>query len=211
MAANNRKAIYYPTQDTAVIPYYDNAYKLLEAGLATKYSIDTATMTILQGHNSSIPKIIEKAHADRQLAQESTTLKREELAKGKKDIMRVFVKIVNDPAFEEADAEALGIRVHKIPTDYSTVKPIVTDVTILPDQIIFDWVKGALDGVIIESSFDNATWERIGTDMKSPFEDTRKNKSADKPENRYYRFRYLKNDTAVGLYCDVIKVNCDVV
>jgi hypothetical protein len=47
--------------------------------------------------------------------------------------------------------------------------------------------------------------------LKSPFEDTRKNKKADVPETRYYRFRYLKADTPVGKYCDVLKVNCEVV
>ena len=115
-----------------------------------------------------------------------------------------------DTNFEEADAEALGIRVHKTPPDYASVVPIVTDITTLPDQIIFDWVKAAMDGVIIESSYDNSTWVKIGTDLKSPFEDKRKNQKVDTPETRYFRFRYIKNDEPVGLYCDVIKVTCEI-
>ena len=210
MAANHKKAIYYPVHDTAVIPYYDNAYQKLFGGLATKYDIDTATMALLNTHNTSISKVIDKAHSDRQISQESTALKREELSKSKKDIMRVFVKIVSADNFDEADAEALGIRVHKTPPDYDNASPMVTDITTLPDQIIFDWVKGPMDGVIIESCYDGVTWKQIGIDLKSPFEDVRKNQKADTPETRYYRFRYIKNDAPVGKYCDVIKVNCDI-
>jgi hypothetical protein len=210
--SNLKKAIYYPVQDTAVIPFYDNAYaKLSTGGLATKYDIDAPTMLIIKAHHDNIPVVIDKAHSDRAISQESTTLKREELSKSKKDIMRVFQKICTAPNFEEADAEALGIRVHKTPPDYDNASPIVSDITTLPDQIIFDWVKGPMDGVIIESSYDGAVWKQIGIDLKSPFEDTRKNQVADKPETRYYRFRYLKNDSPVGKYCDVIKVNCDIV
>jgi hypothetical protein len=165
---------------------------------------------VVTGHNTNIPKVIDKAHADRTIAQQSTTLKREELSKSKKDIMRVFQKIVSAENFEEADAEALGIRVHKTPPDYDNASPLVTDITTLPDQIIFDWVKGPMDGVIIESSYDGVTFTQLGLDLKSPFEDKRKNLKAGTPETRFYRFRYIKNDTPVGIYCDTIKVTCEI-
>lgn len=209
--SNTKKAIYYPVQETAVIPFYANAYKKLSGGLATKYAIDTATMTILDNHNSNVPLVIDKAVSDKKIAQQSTALKHDELAKAKKDIMRVFQTIVSSPIFEEADAEALGIRVHKIPIDYDNVIPMISDITTLPDQIIFDWVKGSMDGVIIESSYDNINWIKVGNDTRSPFEDTRKNQKAETPETRYYRFRYFKADTPVGKYTDVIKVVCEII
>lgn len=209
--SNSKKAIFYPVQETAVIPFYDNACKKLTGGLATKYAIDIATMSILEGHNTNIPLVIDKALSDKKVAQQSTTLKHGELAKAKKDIMRVFQTIVGASNFEEADAEALGIRVHKTPIDYDNVIPMISDITTLPDQIIFDWVKGSMDGVIIESSYDNVNWIKIESDTRSPFEDKRKNQKADIPENRYYRFRYFKADTPVGKYSDVIKVVCEIV
>lgn len=211
MASNHKKAIYYPLQDTEIIPYYDNAYNKLHDTLAAKYGIQPEEMAIIQSHNTNVPTVIEKAHADRAVSQESTTLKRVELGRAKKDIMRVFQKICNAENFEEADAEALGIRVHKTPPDYNSVVPVITDVTVLPDQVLFDWVKSFLDGVIIEGSYDNTNWTKIGTDTRSPFEDTRKNQKSDAPEIRYYRFRYFKHDVPVGLYTDVIKVNCDII
>ena len=205
------KAIYYPRQDTQVTPYYKNAYTQLDTGgLATKYNISPATMTILQGHNTNIPVVINKANADKQIAKESTKHKQERLESARKAIFPVFEAIVAAPNFDEADAELLGIRKTKEPVDYDLVVPEVTKVTNLPDQIVIDWIKGSLDGVVIECSYDNVAWAEIGKDMKSPFEDTRKNKAAHTPEIRYYRLRYFKNDKPVGMYCDVVKVTCDI-
>ena len=124
--------------------------------------------------------------------------------------MPVFEAIEMAPNFDEADAKLLGIRREKEPVDYDLVIPEVTKVTNLPDRVILDWIKGLLDGVIIESSYDNINWVEIGKDMSSPFEDTRKNKVAHTPETRYYRLRYFKNDRPVGQYCDVVKVTCDI-
>ena len=205
------KAIYYPRQDTQVAPFYKNAYTQLDTGgLATKYNILPATMTTLLGHNTNIPLAISKANTDKQVSKESNKLKNEELEKAKKAIMPIFEAIQSAPNFDEADAELLGIRRAKEPVDYDLVIPEVTRVTNLPDRVILDWIKGLLDGVIIESSYDNVTWVEIGKDMSSPFEDTRKNKVAHIPETRYYRLRYFKNDKPVGQYCDVVKVTCDI-
>ena len=206
-----KKAIYYPRQDTQVAPFYKNACIQLDTGgLATKYNILPATMTILQGHSTNIPLAISKANTDKQVSKESNKLKNEELEKAKKAIMPVFEAIEAAPNFDEADAELLGIRRTKEPVDYDSVIPEVTKVTNLPDQIIIDWIKGSLDGVVIECSYDNVAWAEIGKDMSSPFEDTRKNKAAHIPETRYYRLRYFKNDKPVGQYCDVVKVTCDI-
>jgi hypothetical protein len=206
-----KKAIYYPTQDAQVAPYYKNAYTQLDTGgLATKYGIIPATMTIIQGHNTNIPTVISKANTDKQVSKESNKLKNEELERAKKAIMPIFEAIQAAPNFDEADAELLGIRRAKVPVDYDSVVPEVTKVTNLPDKVIIDWIKGFLDGVIIECSYDNLVWAEIGRVMKSPFEDTRKNKVAHTPEIRYYRLRYFKNDRPVGQYCDVVKVTCDI-
>ena len=95
-------------------------------------------------------------------------------------------------------------------TDYSAVQPKVVNITVLPDKVILEWLKGTLDGVFIEGSFDKVNWEKLDKDNRSPFEDVRKNQKANLPELRYYRLRYFKNDEAVGLYSDIITVNCDI-
>ena len=210
MPANNKKAIFYPHQEGKVSPFYDNAYEVLKAGLDAKYGIDAPTMTALATHKDNIPQLIDKAHAAKQRSQETSIVKNHELFNSKKDIMRVFSVIVNAPNFDEADAEKLGIRVSSTPTDYSAVQPKVLNITVLPDKVILEWLKGTLDGVFIEGSFDKVNWEKLDKDNRSPFEDVRKNQKANLPELRYYRLRYFKNDEAVGLYSDIITVNCDI-
>jgi len=50
---------------------------------------------------------------------------------------------------------------------------------------------------------------KIGRDTRSPYEDERKNLS-DKPEDRYYKLRYIKNDKPIGLEGDVVKVLAEI-
>ncbi len=75
--------------------------------------------------------------------------------------------------------------------------------------IFYIFEYGTLDGVIIESSYDGVTFTEIGKDTHSPFEDKRSNVS-ECAETRHYRLRYFKNDTAVGLYSDVVRVVCSI-
>ena len=101
------------------------------------------------------------------------------------------------------------MRVYTGPVDLETVKPEVTKLSVLPEKVIIDWVKFVLDGVFIEGSYDGVTFSEIGKDTHSPFEDTRANVT-EGAETRYYRLRYFKNDEAVGLYSDIVKVVCSI-
>ena len=213
MPVNKKKAIFYPTVETEITPYYDNAVTRLigtpiHPSIAAKYSISAAEMTVVTAHSTDIPKGINKAEADSNTAQESTRLKDEELVQAKIDLLRIFNTIERHTNFDEGDAEALGFRKLKTPLDLSTVKPIISKVTVLDDMVILDWVKATLDGVIVMGSYDGTSYTQIGTDTKSPFEDTRPNQSAApaKPEVRFYKMRYIKNDKPVGLFSDVVKV-----
>jgi len=204
------KAIHYPIIETDVIPYYDNAEKKLVLIYAAKYNIEADMMTKITTHNTNIKLTIDKARSDRETAQKSTTLKNQELTEGKEDLLWVFRKIVASDNFDEADAQDLGFRVEKEPVNLDTVKPVISEITCLPEKIIFDWVKWVLDGVIVDGSYDGDTWAYLDKDNKSPFEDFRKNKTADVPEVRYYRFRYIKDDAPVGLYTEVIRVIAEI-
>lgn len=208
--ANKKKAIYYPVLEGDVPPFYDNAVKKLNDTYGAKYSIDHAVITNLETHNTQIPLKIAKAENDRQTAQASTVIKQEELSAAKKELLWVFKKIEEAPNFDEQDAEDLGMRRIKTPIDLNKVKPVITKITLLSDKVIFDWIKGELHGIIVESSYDGNTFTFLDKDQKSPFDDTRKNKVENTAETRYYKFRYLYNDQPVGEYTDVIKVVCDI-
>lgn len=208
--ANTKKPIYYPTADSAVPSFYDNAYQKLNSTYGVKYGIDPADILKIKTHNTDIPLKIAKAESDRQTAQASTVIKREELSEGKKLLLTVFNQIVSNPSFEEQDAEDLGMRRDKPPIDLNKVKPVISQITVLPDKVIYDWVKGSLQGIIIESSMDGLNFEKLDKDFKSPFEDLRKNKVFNVPETRYMRFRYMFNDVPVGDFTEPIKVVCDI-
>ena len=122
----------------------------------------------------------------------------------------MFRFIQDSPKFREEDAEAIGFRVHHTPPDPHTMKPIVSKVTPTLENIIIDWVKGISDGVFIYGSYDGNTWEKIGRDSKSPYEDERKNKQAGIPEDRYYKLRYILDDKPIGLESDVVKVLAEI-
>lgn len=208
--ANIKKAIYYPKSESDVPPFYDNAMKKLVATYAAKYGIDAGVVTNIQTHNTQIPLKIAKAENDRQTSQASTSKKNLELSNGRKDLMWVFNKIEGESNFEEQDAEDLGMRVSKAPIDFLNAKPVIAQITVLPDKIIFDWIKAEMHGVLIDSSIDGINFSKLDKDLKSPYEDTRKNKVVNVAEARYFKFRYIYNDEPVGEYCDVIKVVCDI-
>ena len=207
---NTKKAIYYPMVESEVPSFYDNAYTKLQAIYAAKYGIAAPTVLKIGTHNTDIPLNIAKAENDRQTAQASTVEKRNELNSGKKDLLAVFNQIVLEPNFEEVDAEDLGMRREKTPVDMSTVKPVISQVTLLPDKIVFDWIRGEMNGLLIDASYDGTNFTFLDKDQKSPFEDFRKNKVVNVAEARYFRFRYIFNDQPVGIYTEVIKVICDI-
>ena len=232
--ANTKKRIFYPTTDGAVKPYYDNAATQLIGAVGVKYGTDAATIAALTGHKTQVPLVIQKAFDDAQQAQSSTNAKNTELSTAKLDLLRELNRITRLPIWDETDGQLLGIRVEHTHGDPNTAKPIIGKITELPDQIILDWVKGEWGGVIIESidmkqqqqppnpmptptptppvppTSGDPGWKQIGTDQKSPYEDTAKNQSH-QPEVRYYRMRYTdKNGKAIGLYSEIAQVVAEV-
>ena len=91
-----------------------------------------------------------------------------------------------------------------IPTDAKTS----VKATSMTDSIVrLDWIKGMFDDVFIDSQRNDETdWTRLDFDMRSPFEDTRPLLQAGKPEERRYRLRYFVDNTAVGVWSDVVIV-----
>ncbi len=208
MAGKKGKAIYYPKKDKDVLSYYKKIVPIL-SDLAVKYNIDAATITLLETHSTSVDATYAQALADADKAHESFGIKNTEFADAKIDMLRVLNIIQNAANFIESDAEALGFRVVSLPIDLKTVKPVITGITTDEVQIIVDWVRGSMQGVIIYGSYDGKNFTEVGRDTRSPYEDTRKNKT-DHPEERYYRMKYMKNDKAIGLFSSIEKVVADI-
>ena len=199
------KSVYYPRTEGEISTYYANVTGVISNDLANKYGIPAADVALLNSYNQQIPLVIAKAHNDKKAAQASTQSKNEVLAKAETDLKRIVSTVTNLPNFNEADAELMGIRRQAAALDLNTVKPTITDITVLPDQVIIDWTKGRMHGVVIEMSYDGSNWEKLDKDTRSPYEDTRKNKAAKQAETRHYRLRYLYSDQLVGQYSDVVK------
>ncbi len=199
---NSKKAIYYPEADAEVASYYDNVLKKM-VPLAAKYTISAPVLTKLQGYNTQIPAAKLKSDADQQTAKASVKAKNDLLMHARTDLLRELKRITDLPDFDEADAMNLGIRRESTAEVLTETQAHVSGLTVLPGQVVIDWVKGKMDGVVVYASADGANFEQIGKDLRSPFEDKRPNKIAGQPEVRYYRLRYLKQDEEVGQYSDV--------
>ncbi|MCF8257795.1 MAG: hypothetical protein K9J06_09585 [Flavobacteriales bacterium] len=108
-------------------------------------------------------------------------------------------------AYTVADGENLGLEGAVTVFDPSTSMPRISGTQVLPDMVVIEWVKGRMQGVIVERSLDGSTWKEVDKDMRSPWEDTSPNRTA-AAEWRHYRLRYLLNDKPVGLYSEVVSL-----
>ncbi|HLG34394.1 MAG TPA: hypothetical protein VI757_05890 [Bacteroidia bacterium] len=209
-----KKAIFFPSIIGNIGSYLQNvSAKLGAAGsglLADKYNTPAALLVKLGGWLTSLPDAINKAFADAQTAQQSYKTQNDLIADIQKDVLKEFNRIADEENFDEGDMIALGARVSHEPIDENTVKPRISKITVLMTMVILDWVKGRMQGVIIYGSYDGITWTEIGRDFKSPFEDMRSNRTPGTAEIRYYKMRYMKDDKAIGLETDVVKVVVDI-
>jgi hypothetical protein len=200
-----KKAIFYPTADGDVASYFNNVVTVLIA-LAPKYGTSPALITLLNNYNTEIPIAKSKSDADQQKAKASVQSKDELFSDARTDLMRELRRMNDLANFDEADAILMGIRKEiKDVTEQSKAssKAIISGITLMPEEVVIDWIKSKMDGVAIYSSLDGVNFQQIDVDMRSPYGDKRKNKTAGVPEVRYYKLRYLLKDEQVGQFSDV--------
>jgi hypothetical protein len=203
--ANTKKGIYCPTNDAELSSHLDNVVKQL-ASFGSKYGTSPTLLATLTNYSVQIPQAQLTANADKQKAKESTALKNNLTRQAKKDLKRELNRITALPDFIEADAKGMGIRREKNKDALVKVKPVISNITVMPQAVVLDYIKGMMDGVVVYSSNDGVGFEKIGIDLRSPFEDLRTNKVAGVPEIRYYKMRYLKNDEQVGQFSNIVSV-----
>jgi hypothetical protein len=215
------KKVYVPRQQDEMPGYVSNANeKLTTGGLGAKYGLTAGDLDTASGYATNIPNIINQA--------ETAEASVQSLNKQKSDLIYEATSFYREmghawqksAVYDAADMEAMGFFKIETPADPNLAKPIISRTTILPDQVIMDWVKAGWGGVYIDSmveelssnpvpgtppSMPGSTWQRLGEDEKSPFEDTRKNRT-NRPEIRYYRMRYKQDNKPIGLYSEIVKV-----
>jgi hypothetical protein len=115
-------------------------------------------------------------------------------------------RIKNTGSYTEVIGADLGIIGAETPTG-ETPKPTFKAVAQPGHEVRLDWVKGRLDGVMIQGRKPGeAGWTDLGLDHYSPFVDTRKPTDPTHPELREYRMRGLLRDEAVGDWSDVVSI-----
>lgn len=217
------KKIFFPRPVGDAPAFVNNIdEKLNIGGLGAKYTLSPDDMLKSSDFKTNVANKVSEAESAQATAQSKTAQRDEEIYNAKLFYNEMGHKMQKHAAYDAADMEALGFFVIETPADPNTAKPVISKITILPDQVILDWVKGAWDGVYIESyvvstapgggtpgsptpGAGTPVWVKIGEDEKSPYEDTRTN-VASQPETRFYRMRYKKDNKPVGLYSDVVKV-----
>jgi len=204
----SNKSDYMPQNKDEFLKWLRNFLEIAIANV-NHYGINEEEIKSLEAFTVNVPEKINEAVEASNIAQQKTEVKTDELDNCKTNFLRTFRFMQDSPKFKEKDAEAIGFRKHHTPPDPHTMKPIVSQVTPTLENIIIDWVKSGMEGIFIYSSYDGNKWEKIGRDTRSPYEDERKNLS-DKPEDRYYKLRYIKNDKPIGLEGDVVKVLAEI-
>jgi len=230
--------INYPRQKPMIRAFYTNFNTSLPA-YAAKYGIIPAEQAVIDAHKTSIDTLEAAQTAANEAAQAATQAFDEELVAAEVDAKRVMKKIMEHADFVRSDGEAMGFLVESPQVDPDAAQPIVTGVTPLMDMIVIDWAKKGMKGVVIygairssvsdtdmQEELDPASqlktlsinppippalqWEKLDKDLRSPFEDTRKNLTL-QPEIRYYKLRYLwKDDKEVGFESDIVKVVAEI-
>jgi hypothetical protein len=109
--------------------------------------------------------------------------------------------------YTESIGNDLGVIATAVAPSSTPSKPTANAVAEPGSAVRIDWVKAGFDGVLVEGQrATESVWTLLGTDLKSPFNDTRAALQAGVPEVRRYRLRYVKGDTPTGDYTDTMTV-----
>jgi hypothetical protein len=113
-------------------------------------------------------------------------------------------RIKNTASYTEVIGADLGV-LGADTASGETPKPAFKALAQPGHEVRLDWVKGRLDGVMIQGRRPGeAAWTDLGVDHFSPFVDTRKPADPAHPEAREYRLRYLSRDEPTGDWSDVV-------
>ncbi|MEO5571313.1 MAG: hypothetical protein ABIT08_14265 [Bacteroidia bacterium] len=187
------KKVHFPSEVGQVTPFVSNADGKLVGGLGAKYGVVAGDMTKSTNFKINIPAAISAAEAATQTAQSLNDTKDTIINDGKLFYKKMGRDFQENSVYDSADMEAMGFYKIIIPPDPNLAKVEVSP-TILPDQIIYDWKKQGWGGIMVRTSSDGVRWSDGEKDMRSPWEDTRKNAVPGVPEKRYTKWRHINKE-----------------
>ena len=216
------KKIHFPGQIGNVPGFVSNVDDKLQAGLAAKYGLTPDESTKSLNFKTNIPLKVTEAATAQATAQAKAESRDNMIYEAKVFYNEMGHKWQKHANYDTQDMEDTGFFKIETPPDPNTAKPVISKTTVLPDQVILDWIRAGWSGVYIESIVEGGDtqpamsvsappdpssplWVKLGEDDRSPYEDTRTN-ITNRPEVRYYRMRYKQNNKPIGLYSDIVKV-----
>lgn len=121
-------------------------------------------------------------------------------------LRQTIQRIRTAPAYTDDIGNEFGITgTERTSHEATTTKPTAKAIAESGHQVRIDFTKQRFDGVLIESRrLGETAWTLLGTDNYSPYLDSRPPVTANQPETREYRLRYLSHDEAVGDWSDII-------
>ncbi|MBS4028752.1 MAG: hypothetical protein KGZ58_08945 [Ignavibacteriales bacterium] len=199
---------YIPSPDTDFSFWSGNLLSKIEPYKPT-FGITDAEIDDLKVQRDTFEKSVKDTEVAKTTLQSLVETKNTIRAKFESVIRKMVAHMKTHKDYTPAIGEDLGVVLPATPSKGSpTAKPTFT-ATLLATGVRLDWPKDIYSGVIVQGKRGEETaFILLGTDTRSPFEDTRVNINPAKPETRIFRMRYVLNDEEVGLWSDEVKVYC---
>ena len=201
---------YLPRTEAGFIVWLQNFVTKLPAYVAA-LGITPAQVTQFQTDLTDTQTALNNVQASKTSLQSVVQQKDTTLDAVTKRIRDSVVVMKRNTSYTEVIGEDLGVvPAATLPGSTSTqvAKPTL-QALVLADKVRLDWVKGASDGVVVQSKRGaEAGFTTLSRDTVSPYDDERLNLVTDTPETRTYRMRYLSGDEETGLWSDEAKVVC---
>ncbi len=200
---------YVPRNDNEFTTWLDNFSKKLPT-YATPLGITAAQVTQVQTNLTDVGQKIKDVLSGKKTLQSLVEQKDAAIADTKKYIRDMVVVMKRNGAYTPAIGSDLGVvaPASTAPADTDSAA-VEFSATVLPNKVRLDWVKGAFDGVVVQSKRGSETaFTTLDKDTVSPYDDARPNLVHDAPETRVYRMRYLIGDDEVGVWSNEVKTVC---
>lgn len=121
-------------------------------------------------------------------------------------LTELVIQIKKSSNYSENVGKNLGIvATPKPPIDWSKEKPVLRAEIVGGHTMRLHWTKGSAERIRFEVKRGEASWENLGDDTRSPFDDPQS--LPDTPALWSYRAQYVYYDQLVGLVSDELETS----
>lgn len=197
------KKDYYKLSDTAKPTWHENYAKKGEEHQAT-LGITGPKLAQMQADAQTVQTEINETEQLKQTYQARVSRKNATLSAIEARTRADVNAIKTNSGYTEAIGLDLGIIGEEAGgTSLEDAKPEVT-ITMMPGRVRHDWLKKGFGGINVYRMRGSETeYKKIGTDTRSPFDDTDPNLVAGVPELRKYKYVYFIDDVEVGMVLEL--------